>query len=973
MAVRFISPIWGIILCLLIFQISNADMGENGSFATDHELALNTSFNTSQTLFAPHQILVRFNTPEAHNQTRALASIDQVNALHASIGAQVVYSSSQNFVPGLQLVKIPVQMTVQDAVTWYQNQPSVLYAEPDHQIFLDDVSSPGTQTSSAMNFTRAPSDPLYPLQWNLKNTGQYGGTPGADIHAEGAWNVTTGSDVVVAVVDNGVDYLHSDLKDNIWTDPVTGLHGYNFYDNNTDVMDYDGHGTACAGIVAAVGNNSIGATGTAWEAKIMALKMSSGGWGWVSAAIQSFEYATLHHADIITNSWWMSYRDPALLDAIAAFPGIVTWSAGNEESDVDGYIDRMPHFLSPNVIPVMATDDHDQKSSFSNYGKKTILIAAPGSHILLLKPMNHDQTSLHSTNLSSQDIPYKYDNGTSFSSPMVAGVVALMKSLHPEYTNVQIKAALLQSADKNLDLFRYCIAGGRINASAAVRQKVSPYDAIGSMNMPPIVHTNTAFQCNITMQNAGTATWNSNTSISLIAQNRDAILMGPEKIAFPTGITTAPGEYVSFTFQGTSPAQFGRYNPSYRLSDLNGGFGQEVDAVCTVTEAEALPDAPPDVYSSAMVSSGRYLYLFGGSTSDPPYISSSSFRYDIVNKTWDSITPMPEPGGYFDGSLINGKIFIPGRYRNETLKVYDITNDSWSQIPTDHRVSGRSLYKTGVIGDRMYVMGGYTDGISVTNQVFCLNTTTGQWSQAPSMLTNRTQFFASSGNGTIIVVGGLDSYSGIFDFYKHTVRSAEQFDGEKWSALPDIPDTIGWDYGASGSDTDGSLWIAGGRRVTSQDVVYSDIAHFSVTNKSWTVTPALPTMFYPRYTDSGSIAEDGYLYSAQGVNYSTNRPWFERIKVHDNTVSPVQSLHTTQITPFMITWNWTLPQNHQITRIPITLNGNNVANLSGEATSYTAVRLTPKTKYQIGVQLQGLFGVTSQWEYHTAKTSTWYR
>ncbi|MDD1730337.1 MAG: S8 family serine peptidase, partial [Methanospirillum sp.] len=849
-------------------------MGENGSFTSDHELALNTLLNTSQTLYAPHQILVRFNTPEAHNQTRALSSIDQVNAIHALIGAQAVYSSSQNFVPGLQSVKIPDEMTVQDAVTWYQNQPSVLYAEPDHQVFLDDAPSPGI-TSSSVNTTRVPSDPFYPLQWNLKNTGQYGGTPGADIHAEEAWNLTTGSDVVVAVVDSGVDYLHPDLKDNIWTDPVTGLHGYNFYDNNTDVMDYDGHGTACAGIVAAVGNNGIGATGTAWKAKIMALKMSSGGAGWVSSAIQSYEYATLHHADIITNSWRIAYRNQALLDAIATFPGIMTWSASNEESDVDGYIDKMPQFLQPNVIPVMSTDDHDKKSSFSNYGKKSIFIAAPGSNILLLKPMKHDQSSPNSTNLSFQEIPYTYSNGTSFSSPMVAGVVALMKSLHPEYTNVQIKGALVRSADKNPDIFRYCIAGGRINASAAVRQEVSPYDAIGSMNMPPIMHTNTPFQCNITIQNAGTETWNSNTSISLIAQNRDAILMGPEQIAYPKGTTTAPGEYVSFTFQGTSPAQFGHYDPSYRLSDLNGGFGQAVNADCTVTEAEALPDVPLVQFDSAMISSGQYLYLIGGRTNDYPS-NISPFRYDIVNKIWRMLTEMPECVSYVDASLINGKVYVPGGYNGSirpslcdpTLKVYDITNDSWSQTPFDRKVPGRWAYKTAVLGDRMYVMGGFIDYKTVTNQVFCLNTTTGQWSQAPSMLTNRTQFFVSSGNGTIIVAGGLDSYSGIFDFDKHTLRSAERFDGEKWSYLPDIPDSIGWDYGASGSDPDGSLWIAGGRRVTSEGVVYSDIAHFSVPNKSWTVTPDLPTMMYPRYHDVGCIAEDGYLYSAQGVNYS---------------------------------------------------------------------------------------------------------
>lgn len=981
MSVRFRSLIAGIILCVLLLQISAAYPVQDVSSASDPAFSdPDTPLSDAEPRYAPHQILIRFNTPEIREQSHAIASPDQITALHASIGAHTIYASSEAFLPGLQLVHIPESMTVQDAITWYQNQPSVLYAEPDYQVLLDENPMAGNQPPEAVNITTVPSDPLYPLQWNLKNTGQYGGTPGADIHAEGAWDGTTGSDVIVAVVDSGVDYLHPDLKDNIWTDPVTGHHGYNFYDNNTNVMDYNGHGTACAGVVAAVGNNGIGATGTAWSAQIMALKMSSGSGGWASAAIQSFEYATLHHADIITNSWGMTYKSQALLDAIAAFPGIMTWSAGNMNADVDGFIEKSLHFLSPNVISVMATDDRDQKSSFSSYGKRSISIAAPGSHILLLKPLSHDQASQNSTNLSSPDIPYLYDDGTSFSSPMVAGVLALMKSRHPEYSNVGLKAALLRSVDKNPDLTRFCIAGGRINASAAVRQEISAYDAIGTMDIPPIVPTNTGFQCTITIQNAGTETWNANSSLWLIAQNQDAILMGPEKIPYPDGTTTAPGEYVSFTFDGTSPAQYGYYNPSYRMSRLDEEFGQVVNADCTVTIAEALPPLPLDQGGSVMVSSDRYLYLIGGSTSEYPY-NESSFRYDLVNRTWDLIAQIPNPIGSFDASVMNGKIYIPGGFNRSlmpgfydaTLKVYDIATDSWSETPFAGQAPGRWGYKTAVIGDRLYVMGGFINYKTVTNQVYCLNITTGQWSQAPSMLTNRTKFFVSSGNGTIIVAGGLDAYAGVLDFYKHTLRSAERFDGEQWSLLPDIPETIGWDYGASGSDPDGSLWIAGGRRVTSQETVYRDIAHYSVPNNTWTLPPDLPTMIFPRFSTTGCTAEDGYLYSAQGENFSTSLPWFERIKVNDDTVSPVTGLHTTTVTPFTITWNWTIPRNPQITGIPITINGEHIANLSGEATSYTAVRLTPQTRYEIGVQVQSIYGDTSQEVHHTATTPPWYR
>ncbi|HKC53466.1 MAG TPA: S8 family serine peptidase, partial [Burkholderiales bacterium] len=152
-----------------------------------------------------------------------------------------------------------------------------------------------------------PNDPRYPELWGLNNIGQTGGKPDADVDAPEAWDVQTGTDVVVAVIDTGVDYTHPDLAANIWTNPgeipgngidddgngyVDDVHGYDFCNNDNDPKDDHGHGTHVAGTIAAVGNNGVGVTGVSWSARIMAVKfLCAGGSGTTSAAISAVLYA----------------------------------------------------------------------------------------------------------------------------------------------------------------------------------------------------------------------------------------------------------------------------------------------------------------------------------------------------------------------------------------------------------------------------------------------------------------------------------------------------------------------------------------------------------------------------------------------------------------------------------------------------------------------------------------------------------
>ncbi len=257
-----------------------------------------------------------------------------------------------------------------------------------------------------------PNDPLYPTQWALENTGQPGtmgpGTADADIDAPEAWLTTTGSsDVVVAVVDTGINWNHPDLKSNIWTNPgeIPGnfvdddgngyeddVHGFDFYNYDGSVFDaYDGdqHGTHVAGTIGANTNDGAGVAGVNWNVTIMPVKFLGpyGGDDWSGA--EAIYYAVDNGADVINCSWG-GYGESEILEEAIAYANdngvLICVAAGNEGSDVDAepYFPAMSD--SPNVITVAATDRNDELAYFSNYGATTVDIAAPGDEIVSTLP-----------------------------------------------------------------------------------------------------------------------------------------------------------------------------------------------------------------------------------------------------------------------------------------------------------------------------------------------------------------------------------------------------------------------------------------------------------------------------------------------------------------------------------------------------------------------------------------------------------
>jgi len=315
-----------------------------------------------------------------------------------------------------------------------------------------------TMTPVTPGSSVTPNDPSFSLLYGLHNTGLSGGTVDADIDAPEAWGVITGSSsVVVAVIDTGVDYNHPDLAANIWTDPATGYHGYDYANGDSNPMDDHGHGTHCAGTIGAVGNNGIGIVGVNWNVKIMPLKfLTASGSGYTSNAILAIQYANSHGAHVISNSWGGGGYSQALKDAIDVSSAVVVCAAGNSGINTDTSPHYPSAYTSSNIIAVAATDNRDALASFSNYGLTSVDVAAPG-------------VSIYSTYPGGQ---YKYMSGTSMATPHVAGVAALVKAAVPTYTAAQIKKAIISGVDMKPGLTGKCVTDGRIN----VKNGVAPPD-----------------------------------------------------------------------------------------------------------------------------------------------------------------------------------------------------------------------------------------------------------------------------------------------------------------------------------------------------------------------------------------------------------------------------------------------------------------------------------------------------------------
>lgn len=347
--------------------------------------------------------------------------------------------------------------------------PDVLVVEPNY----------------VLRTTATPNDPSFTSLWGLNNTGQtissQVGLAGADIDATRAWDTTKGSaSVVVGVVDTGVNYNHPDLAANMWKAPASftvtvgglnitcaaGTSGFNAILKTCDPMDDNNHGTHVAGTIGAVGNNGTGVAGVNWTTSIIGLKfLSSTGSGNTSDAINAIEFANqlkskgIANVRVLNNSWGGGGYSSLLLDAIRRADAnqiLFVASAGNNGANTDTTAYYPSNYDSPNVISVAATDNRDQKASFSNYGATTVDLGAPGVSIL-------------STLISG----YGWMSGTSMAAPHVSGAAALVLAACT-LDNAGLRSALLNSTEPVASLSGKAVTGGRLNVYQALNRCSAP-------------------------------------------------------------------------------------------------------------------------------------------------------------------------------------------------------------------------------------------------------------------------------------------------------------------------------------------------------------------------------------------------------------------------------------------------------------------------------------------------------------------
>ena len=354
------------------------------------------------------------------------------------------------------------------AIKQISKNPAVEYAEPNYIVRAIGM----------------PDDPDFVSLWGLNNTGQDNGTVDADIDALEAWDTTTGSsDVVIGVIDSGVDYNHPDLQANMWVNPneipgnnidddgngfVDDIHGVSTMNDDGDPMDLNGHGSHVAGTIGASGDNGVGVVGVNWDVSIIGCQfLDEEGSGYTSDGLECVNYMTdlkvNHGVNIVAtnNSWGGGGPTQAMEDAIneGGEAGILfIAAAGNSGVDNDATPSYPASYDTDYVMAVASTDRNDDLSIFrsgsSSYGLTSVDLGAPGSAIL--------STTTNNT--------YSVYSGTSMATPHVTGAAALVWSLNPELTAVEMKNLLMNTGDAIDSLDGKTVSGKRLNVNNAIAE-----------------------------------------------------------------------------------------------------------------------------------------------------------------------------------------------------------------------------------------------------------------------------------------------------------------------------------------------------------------------------------------------------------------------------------------------------------------------------------------------------------------------
>ncbi len=390
-----------------------------------------------------------------------------VRTLGSILGAHIKSTiPEQNIV----VVQRPVFEIQKSAIKALSLNPNVEIAEPN---FIYHIN-------------RVPNDPMLGRLWGMNNTGAADsegnkGVAGVDISAVQAWDIQTGSkNVVVAVIDTGILWNNPDLADNVWTNEIEAkgkagvdddnngfiddIHGYDFANNKGDPMDDHGHGSHCSGTIGAKGNDGKGIVGVNWDVRIMGVKfLDAGGSGNLENALKAIDYATKMGAKIMSNSWGGGGYSETLKQAIErsnAAGALFVAAAGNESNNNDSSPSYPASYQIPNVLSVAAVNNQGTMASFSNFGRTSVHVGAPGVNVV-----------------STTTAGYESWSGTSMATPHVSGIAALVLANEPNITALELKARIIATAKPIAGLHGKVRSGGMANALTALTNQAPAPDA----------------------------------------------------------------------------------------------------------------------------------------------------------------------------------------------------------------------------------------------------------------------------------------------------------------------------------------------------------------------------------------------------------------------------------------------------------------------------------------------------------------
>jgi Tol biopolymer transport system component/subtilisin family serine protease len=620
-------------------------------------------------------------------------------AVNTSIGASVLKEFS--FI-GWQHVQLPQGMSVAQGIADYKQMENVVAAEPNYAVQLASV----------------PNDPLFGNQYGLQK-----------IQAPTAWNTTTGSsNVVIAVLDTGVDYNHPDLAANMWHNPgetpgnnidddnngyVDDVYGIDPSNGDSDPIDDAGHGTTCAGVLGAVGNNNTGVAGVNWSVKIMAIKIFyNSNTGFVSEVIKAFEYVTMMknrgvNIRATSNSWrwWFGQFSQSVKDSIdaAGDAGVANvFASGNDFisetictpagcrdlHSID--LDFAPTFGaawdSPSILSIASSNETDNLSVFAGYGRKSVDLAAPGENIWT----------------TSAGGNYGLASGTSLSTPFVAGAIGLLSAHDSSLSVSSLKATLNNTVDTFPDFADKTVSGGRLNVAQALASptvctfSVSPTSLTFSANAGTgRIDVSSGTNCNFAGRTtddfitilSGAGTGNGPVEFSVTANTT-----GNER----SGTITVAGQTVNVVQAAAVAESCVTFEPESESFGANGGDG-EVEIVAGRNCEFELAAASDDFWISNVLANQNNVVTYTVEQNVGPERTGTIL---IANKNF---TVTQDSGCAYTFSPTERNLQAAGGSTN--VKVYasnslcawtPVSNASWLHI---NYVASGGTYSSSAVGD----------------------------------------------------------------------------------------------------------------------------------------------------------------------------------------------------------------------------------------------------------------------------------